>query len=54
MLIPKLGAIMYGFSLGGVISLIVGTMGYWSDMRVLVLGVALITLIILGVWKFRD
>ena len=56
--IAHMGAISLGFSLGGVIALIVGTMSYWSDMdawiRVVVLGVALIALIVLGIRKFRD
>jgi hypothetical protein len=53
-----LGAIIYGFSLGGVLALIVGTIGYWSNMdeylRVIVLGIALIVLIVLGIRKFKD
>ncbi len=57
-LIPGLGAIMHGFSLGGVLALIIGSIGYWSDMdeyiRVIVLGIALIALIIIGIRKFRE
>lgn len=57
-LVPNLGAIMHGFSLGGVLALIVGSIGYWSDMdeylRVIVLGIALIVLIVLGIRKFRE
>ena len=45
-----------GFLLGGILSLIIGTAGYWSEMqdylRVVVLGVALAVLIWLGVKKF--
>lgn len=56
--IAEMGAISLGFSLGGVVSLIVGTMTYWSDMdawiRVIVLGVALVALIVLGIRKFKD
>ena len=56
--IAHMGAISLGFSLGGVISLIVGAMSYWSDMdawlRVIVLGIALVALIVLGIKKFKD
>jgi hypothetical protein len=56
--IANMGAISLGFSLGGVIALVVGTMIYWSDMdawvKVVVLGIALVVLITLGIRKFRD
>lgn len=56
--IAHMGAISLGFSLGGVVSLVVGTMSYWSDMdawiRVIVLGIALVALITLGIRKFKD
>lgn len=51
-------AVSLGLSLGGVLSLVIGSMRYWSDMhdylRVIVLGVALVALIVLGVKKLRD
>lgn len=57
-LVPGLGAIAHGFSLGGVLALVIGTIGYWSDMdeylRVIVLGIALIALIVIGIRKFRE
>jgi len=47
-----------GMSLGGVLSFIIASMRYWSEMsdliRVVVLGLALIVLIWLGVKKFQD
>lgn len=47
-----------GFLLGGILSLIIGTIGYWSEMqdylRVVVLGVALAVLIWLGIKKFSS
>ncbi len=51
-------AVSLGLSFGGVLSLIVGALRYWSAMddyvRVVVLGVALVALIWLGVKKFKD
>jgi len=51
-------AVALGLSFGGVLSLIIGTMRYWSNMddylRVIVLGLALAALIWLGVKKFKD
>ena len=51
-------AVSLGLSLGGVVSLIIAAIRYWSDMdeklRVVVLGVALIVLIYLGIKKFRQ
>ena len=47
-----------GLSLGGVIALIVGSIRYWSDMddrlRVVVSGVALLTLLVIAWKRFRD
>jgi hypothetical protein len=51
-------AVSLGLSFGGVISLIIGSMRYWSDMndilRVIVLGVALAALIYVAWKKFQD
>ena len=53
-----LSAVSIGLSLGGVLSLIIGSMRYWSDMndivRVLVLAGALGVLIWLAVKKIRE
>jgi len=58
LLIAGFEAVSLGLSLGGVLSLIIGTMRYWSNMddylRVIVLGIALATLIWLGIKKFKD
>lgn len=47
-----------GFSFGGVLSLIIGSMRYWSDMqdvlRVVMLGVALAVLVWLGIKKIKE
>jgi len=52
------GAVSLGFSFGGLLSLVIGTIRFWSDMqdymRLGVLGVALVALIWVGVKKFRD
>ncbi|PIR47182.1 MAG: hypothetical protein COV07_00545 [Candidatus Vogelbacteria bacterium CG10_big_fil_rev_8_21_14_0_10_45_14] len=51
-------AVSLGLSLGGVVSLIVATIRYWSDMdeylRLLVLAIALVLLVWFGLKKFRD
>jgi hypothetical protein len=51
-------AVALGFSFAGVLSLIIGTIRYWSSMderlRVVVLGCALVALVWLGVKKFKD
>ncbi len=51
-------AVSLGFSLGGVLSLVIATIRYWSDMddrlRVVVLGFALATLIYVAVKKFKN
>jgi len=47
-----------GLSLGGVVSFIVGAVRYWSDMddylRVIILGLALISLLWFGIKKFKG
>jgi hypothetical protein len=52
------GAVSLGFALAGILSLIIGSMRYWSDMdervRVVVLGLALAALIWYGIKKFRE
>ncbi len=51
-------AVALGFSFAGVLSLIIGTIRYWSSMderlRVVVLGCALVALIWLGIKKFKN
>ena len=51
-------SVSLGLSLGGVLSLVIGSMRYWSNMddilRVVVLGVALVALIWLGMKKLKD
>lgn len=51
-------AVSLGLSLGGILSLIIASMRYWSDMqdilRVIILGLALATLIWFGIKKFKD
>lgn len=51
-------AVALGFSFAGILSLIIGTMRYWASMderlRVVVLGFALVSLVWIGVKKFRD
>ena len=51
-------AVSLGLSLGGLLSLIIGSIRYWSAMddylRVIILGLALAMLILLGVKKFKD
>ncbi len=57
-LISQSEAVALGFSFGGVISLIVGTIRFWSDMddylRFVILGLALAILIWIGIKKLRD
>ena len=52
------GAVSLGFALAGILSLVIGSTRYWSDMdervRVIVLGVALVALIWYGVKKFKE
>ncbi|MBI2482258.1 MAG: hypothetical protein HYV76_01705 [Candidatus Vogelbacteria bacterium] len=51
-------AVSLGLSLGGVLSLIIGTIRYWTNMddylRVIILGTALVALIWLGVKKIKE
>jgi hypothetical protein len=51
-------AVSLGLTFGGVLSFIIGSVRYWSDMdeylRVIILGVALVVLIWLGVKKVRE
>lgn len=51
-------AVSTGFTLGGVVSMIVGSIRYWTDMndylRFGLLGVALAVLVWLGIKKFKD
>ena len=51
-------AVSLGLSFGGLLSLIVGTIRYWSDMkdytRFVILGIALMALIWIGFKKFRE
>ena len=51
-------AVSLGFSFGGILAFIVGTMRYWSNMderlRVVVLGIALVALVWVGVKKFKE
>lgn len=51
-------AVSLGLTLGGVLSLIIGSMRYWSDMddylRVIILGAALVALVWLGIKKIKD
>ena len=51
-------AVSLGLSLGGLLSLVIASIRYWSDMdeylRVIVLGLALIALIWIGIKKFKE
>lgn len=51
-------AVSLGLSFGGVLSFIIGSVTYWSDMndllRVAILGLALVALIWLAYKKFKD
>lgn len=51
-------AVSTGFTLGGVLSMIIGSIRYWTDMhdylRFGLLGVALAVLVWLGIKKFKD
>ena len=53
-----ISSVSLGLSLGGVVSFIIGTIRYWSNMddylRVIILGLALVALIWIGVKKIRD
>jgi hypothetical protein len=56
--LSNITAVSLGLSLGGVLSFIIGTVRYWSNMddylRVIILGLALAALIWIGVKKIRD
>ncbi len=51
-------AVSLGLSLGGALSFVIASIRYWSAMddylRVIILGLALITLIWVGIKKFKD
>lgn len=51
-------AVALGFSFGGLISLLIGTVRYWSSMtdylRFIILGIALALLVFIGFKKLRD
>jgi hypothetical protein len=51
-------AVSLGISVGGVLSIVVGSLRYWSDapdiIRVIILAIALGTLIWMGIKKIRD
>ncbi|MFH1956162.1 MAG: hypothetical protein ABIJ28_00735 [Patescibacteria group bacterium] len=51
-------AVALGFSFGGILSLIIGTIRFWSDMddylRFVILGLALAILIWIGIKKLKD
>ncbi len=57
-LITQVEAVSLGLSFGGLISLIIGTIRYWSAMdeylRFIILGIALAILIWIGIKKIRD
>jgi len=58
LIISANAVISLGLSYGGVLSFIIASMQYWSAMddylRVIILGLALATLIFLGIKKFKD
>lgn len=51
-------SVTMGLILGGVLSFIIGSIRYWSDMQpylqVIILGLALVALIWFGIWKLND
>ena len=55
--IASFEVVSLGLSLAGILSLIIGSMRYWSAMddylRVVILGLALAALIYIGIKKFR-
>lgn len=57
-LTSNISAVSLGLSFGGVISLLIGSIRYWSDMheylRLIILALALVALIWLGVKKIRE
>ena len=58
MFIVEAEAVALGFSLAGILSLIIGTLRYWSNMdkrlQVVVLGIALAALVWVGIKKFKN
>lgn len=56
--VSNITAVSMGLSFGGILSLIIGSLRYWSSMndylRVIILGLALATLIVLGIKKIKD
>ncbi|MFH1509458.1 MAG: hypothetical protein ABIE68_04805 [bacterium] len=54
----KTGPVSIGFSFGGLLSLVIGTMRYWSAMddylRFTILGLTLALLIWIGIKKFKE
>ncbi|MEK7145750.1 MAG: hypothetical protein AAB802_01035 [Patescibacteria group bacterium] len=56
--LPISSAVLHGLMYGGVVSFLVGTMRYWSDMddylRFIVTGIVLIVLVGVGIRKVKD
>ena len=56
--LSSISVVSLGLSFGGILSLIIGSSRYWSDMqdwlRVAVLGAALVALIWIGIKKIKD
>lgn len=56
--LSSVSVVSFGLSFGGVLSLVIASIRYWSAMdefiRVIILGLALIILIWLGIKKFKD
>lgn len=56
--LQNVNAVATGFIFGGIISMFIGTVRYWSNMdeylRFAILGVVLVLLVGLGVFKLRD
>jgi small-conductance mechanosensitive channel len=56
--IPGSTLVSSGLSFAGILALIIGSLGYWSDMndilRLVILGVALVTVLYLAWKKFED
>ena len=56
--LAQYSAVSFGLSFGGVLSFVIGSVRYWSDMddyiRVIILGLALVALIWLGIKKIKD
>ncbi len=58
MMLKAVDVVSIGLSFGGVISLIIASMRYWSEaeniLKVIILGVALVVLIWLGIKRFKN